>query len=152
MATILSWASAVLSSLAVSYALRALIEADFEQYGEHTIFINNDEEIGSLGSAPFLRQISRQVDAALVLEPSRSAEIVTNARKGADRYILEVQGVPAHSGAEPQRGRSAVIELAHKMIATHNLNTMFRGVTFNVTRITGRRAGHFPRRRREGLP
>jgi len=118
------------------YALRALIESGFDHYGELTIFFNNDEEIGSLGSAPLLRHISRQIDAALVLEPSRSAEIVTNARKGADRYTLEVQGVPAHSGAEPHQGRSAVIELAHKMIAIHNLNTMFRGVTFNVTRIS----------------
>ena len=118
------------------YALRALIESGFEQYGELTIFFNNDEEIGSLGSAPLLRRIAQRIDAALVLEPSRSAEIVTNARKGADRYILEVQGVPAHSGAEPHRGRSAVIELAYKMIAIHNLNSMFRGVTFNVTRIS----------------
>jgi glutamate carboxypeptidase len=118
------------------YAVRALIESGFEQYGELTLFFNNDEEIGSLGSAPLLRHIARQIDAALVLEPSRSAEIITNARKGADRYILEVQGVPAHSGAEPHRGRSAVIELAHKMIAIHTLNTMFRGVTFNVTRIS----------------
>src|SRR5205807_3504302 len=100
------------------------------------IFFNNDEEIGSLGSAPLLCHIARQIDAALVLEPSRSAEIVTNARKGADRYILEVQGVPAHSGAEPHRGRSAVIELAHKMIAIHNLNTLYPGVTFNVTRLS----------------
>ncbi len=118
------------------YALRALVESGFEHYGELCFFINNDEEVGSPGSAPLLRQIIPQIDAAFVLEPSRSGEIVTNARKGADKYVLEVQGVPAHSGAEPQRGRSAVIELAHKMIAIHSLNTMFRGVTFNVTRVS----------------
>ena len=118
------------------YALRVLQEAGFEEYGELCVVFNNDEEVGSPGSIPLLREIAQQVDIGLVLEPSRSAEIVTKARKGADRYVMDVTGVPAHSGVEPFRGRSAVIELAHKMIAIHNLNTIFPGVTFNVTRIS----------------
>jgi glutamate carboxypeptidase len=97
---------------------------------------NNDEEVGSPGSTPLLQKIAQQIDIGLVLEPSRSAEVITQARKGADRYVMDVMGVPAHSGAEPFRGRSAVIELAHKMIAVHHLNTLFPGVTFNVTRIS----------------
>jgi glutamate carboxypeptidase len=118
------------------YALRVLQEAGFEEYAELCVVFNNDEEVGSPGSVPLLREIAQQVDIGLVLEPSRSAEVVTKARKGADRYVMDVKGVPAHSGAEPFRGRSAVIELAHKMIAVHNLNTIFPGVTFNVTRIS----------------
>jgi glutamate carboxypeptidase len=118
------------------YALQAIMETGFEEYSELIIVFNNDEEIGSTDSAPLLREIAQQLDAALVLEPSRSIESVTRARKGADKYVMDVLGVPAHSGAEPNRGRSAVIELAHKMIAVHNLNSMFPGVTFNVTRIS----------------
>jgi glutamate carboxypeptidase len=71
-----------------------------------------------------------------VLESARALEVLTPARKGVDKYMLEVKGVSAHSGAEPQKGRSAVIELAHKMLAIHHLNTFFYGVTFNVTRIS----------------
>ena len=118
------------------YALQALVEAGFEEYKELIFVFNNDEEVGSPGSAPLLRDIAHQVDVGLVLESSRSIEIVTRARKGAEKYELEVVGVPAHSGAEPNRGRSAVIELAHKMIAIHHLNSVFPGVTFNVTRIS----------------
>ena len=118
------------------YAAQALFESGFENYGELCVIFNNDEEVGSPGSAPLLREVGRQVDVALVLEPSREMEVVTRARKGADRYVLEVTGVPAHSGSEPYHGRSAVIELAHKMIAIHNLNTFYPGVTFNVTRIS----------------
>jgi len=118
------------------YALQALVEAGFEEYKELIFVFNNDEEVGSSGSAPLLRDIAHQVDVGLVLESSRSMEIVTRARKGAEKYELEVIGVPAHSGAEPNRGRSAVIELAHKMIAVHHLNSVFPGVTFNVTRIS----------------
>ncbi len=118
------------------YVLRALVESDFEEYGELVVVFNNDEEVGSPESTPLLRNLARQVDVGLVLEPSRALEFVTKARKGTDRYLMEVIGVPAHSGVEPHKGRSAVIELAHKMIAIHNLNTIFLGVTFNVTRIS----------------
>lgn len=118
------------------YALRVLLESGFEEFSELCIVFNNDEEVGSIGSASLLREIARQVDVGLVLEASRSLEVVTKARKGADKYVLEVEGIPAHSGAEPHKGRSAVIELAHKMIAIHNLHTLFPGVTFNVTRLS----------------
>ncbi len=118
------------------YVLRALVESDFEEYGELVVVFNNDEEVGSPESTPLLRNLARQVDVGLVLEPSRALEFVTKARKGTDRYLMEVVGIPAHSGAEPHKGRSAVIELAHKMIAIHHLNTIFQGVTFNVTRIS----------------
>ena len=116
--------------------LQALMETGFEEYGELIIVFNNDEEVGSAGSATLLREVAPEVDVGLVLEPSRSIEIVTKARKGAEKYVMDVVGVPAHSGAEPNRGRSAVIELAHKMIAIHHLNSVYPGVTFNVTRIS----------------
>ncbi len=122
------------------YSVKALIDMNFEEYGEITLLFNNDEEIGSPGSASLFREIAPRIDVALVLEPSRSAEIVTRARKGADKYVMDVTGVPAHSGAEPQRGRSAVIELAYKMIAVHQLNSLFPGITFNVTRISSSEA------------
>ncbi len=118
------------------YALLALLESGFEAFGELIVVFNNDEEVGSGDSTSLLQALARQADVGLVLEGSRSPEIITHARKGADRYTLEVTGIPAHSGAEPFKGRSAVIELAHKMIAIHNLNTLFPGVTFNVTRIS----------------
>lgn len=117
------------------YAMRALAQAGFDDYGELCIVFNNDEEVSSVGSTPLLREIAQQVDVGLVLEPSSNASLLTKSRKGTDRYLLEVFGVAAHSGADPQKGRSATIELAHKMIAIHNLNTLYRGVTFNVTRL-----------------
>jgi glutamate carboxypeptidase len=118
------------------YSLRALLESGFDQFGEIVVVFNNDEEVGSAGSGPLLREIAQQVDVGLVLEASRSAEVITKSRKGADKYVMEVTGIPAHSGAEPHKGRSAVIELAHKMIAIHTLNMLYPGVTFNVTRLS----------------
>ncbi len=118
------------------YALQALSEATFDDYGEIIVAFNNDEEVGSTGSADLLRSLAEQIDVGLVLESSRNAELLTHARKGADKYVLEVHGIPAHSGAEPYKGRSAVVELAHKIIAIQNLHALFPGVTFNVTRLS----------------
>jgi glutamate carboxypeptidase len=122
--------------LAGIYAARALIETGFEQYGEMVMLWNNDEEVGSPASKQLICEIAQQVDVALVLEPSCSQNHVTVARKGADKYILDITGVPAHSGVEPHKGRSAVLELAHKIVAIHNLHTIFPNVSFNVTRIS----------------
>jgi glutamate carboxypeptidase len=118
------------------YAVRALLEAGFEDFGALCLVFNNDEEVGSPGSVSLLREMAPRVDVAFVLEPSRNAAFITSARKGADKYVLTVRGTPAHAGVEPHRGRSAVVELAHKIIAVHHLNTLYPGVTFNVTRLS----------------
>ncbi len=118
------------------YALRLLLEDGFDQFEELLVIFNNDEEVSSPGSTPLLREIASTVDAALVLEPSRSSEFVTLSRKGTDKYQLEVTGIPSHSGGEPHKGRSAVLELAHKIIAIQNLHPLLPGTTLNITRLS----------------
>lgn len=117
------------------YAVRALIDAGFDQYGELVLLFNNDEEVGSPGSIPLIREVAREIDYALVLEPAGKSSSLTHSRKGTDKYVLEVRGISAHSGVEPYKGRSAVIELAHKILAIQNLHAIFPGVTFNITRL-----------------
>jgi glutamate carboxypeptidase len=118
------------------YALRALIDSGFDDYKELVVLFNNDEEVGSPGSAPLIRTIAQQVDYALVLEPAGKLSSLTHARKGTDKYELVVHGIPAHSGVEPYKGRSAVVELAYKILAIQNLHAIFPGVTFNVTKLS----------------
>lgn len=118
------------------YALRALIDDGFEDYGEFCFVANNDEEVGSRGSKALLHEVARGMDAGTILEPSRAIEAITQARKGTESFTLEVRGVPSHSGVDPQKGRSAVIELAYKIIAIQNLNALYPGTTFNITRLS----------------
>jgi glutamate carboxypeptidase len=118
------------------YAVRALLEDGFEDFGEICLALNNDEEVGSVGSKTLLQEVARQMDAGLVLEPARHIESITQARKGTERYVLEIRGVPAHSGVDPYNGRSAVVELAYKILAVQNLNAIYPGTTFNLTRIS----------------
>lgn len=118
------------------YALRTLIESGFDHYKELVVVFNNDEEVGSPGSRQLVRALAQQIDYALVLEPAGSINSLTHSRKGTDKYVLEVTGIAAHSGVEPYKGRSAVVELAYKIIAIQNLHSLFPGVTFNVTRLS----------------
>ncbi|HTI14090.1 MAG TPA: M20 family metallopeptidase [Dictyobacter sp.] len=118
------------------YALRALLESDFNAYKEIIFLFNNDEEVGSPASRELIQELAPQVDYALVLEPAGSSSSVTHSRKGTEKYMLEVTGKAAHSGVEPFKGRSAVVELAHKILAIQNLHASFPGVTFNVTRLS----------------
>jgi len=119
------------------YALRILEEAGEAPYSELTFICNSDEEIGSPESHDLIAAIARDADAVLVLEPTSDVERVTVARKGVGLYRLTVRGRAAHAGVEPRRGRSAIVELAHRTLALHALNGAIPGVTINVGVVAG---------------
>jgi glutamate carboxypeptidase len=48
-------------------------------------------------------------------------------------FTIEVQGKAAHAGLEPEKGISAVLELARQTIRLHNLNEPATGTTVMVT-------------------
>ncbi|HUY78254.1 MAG TPA: M20 family metallopeptidase [Ktedonobacterales bacterium] len=119
------------------YALQVLAEMDEAPYSELTFICNSDEEIGSPESHDLIAATARDADVVLVLEPTSDVERVTVARKGVGLYRLEVRGRAAHAGVEPKRGRSAIIELAHRTLALHALNGTIPGVTVNVGVVAG---------------
>jgi len=119
------------------YALRALQEADFRDFAEIAFFFNSDEEIGSPGSRPIYGPIAQGVDAALVLESARANGDIVSARKGSGEFTLLVTGKAAHAGVEPEKGVSAVVELAHQILHLQELNGLAPGVTVNPDVIGG---------------
>jgi len=122
--------------LAGIYALRILrdlgVPLPTVQY-----VINTDEETGSATSRALIEETARGADAAYVLEPGRAVGpgCVVTTRKGVGLYALTVTGRAAHAGGEPWRGRSAILELAHKTVALHALTTpgLRAGVTDGVS-------------------
>ena len=64
-----------------------------------------------------IEEQARASDYALVLEPPLAGGRLKTARKGVGRFTLEVTGRPAHAGIEPEKGVSAVGELAHQVLA-----------------------------------
>ncbi len=119
------------------YAADLLRALGAENFASITFLCNSDEEIGSPSSKPLVRELAGQADVALVLEPGRELDEVVIARKDVGNYKLEVRGVASHAGVEPEKGRSAILELAHKIVALQNLNGTIPGVTVNVGVVSG---------------
>ena len=100
---------------------------------ERLVFIANpDEEIGSPTSTAHVRAAAATSDVALVLECARANGDLVSARKGTLDLRLRIRGRAAHAGVEPEKGRSAALEAAHKTLALHALNGRWPGVTCNV--------------------
>ena len=113
-------------------AVEALREAGVDTFGTITYVCNPDEEIGSPFSGPLIRELAPRHDAALVLEGARENGDIVSARKGITDYTIVIHGRAAHAGVEPEKGRNALLEAAHKIIMLQGLNGRWPGVTVNV--------------------
>ena len=105
--------------------------------GRLVFVVNPDEEIGSPVSTPIITEHAAGADAALVLEAARENGDIVSARKGQMDLRLDIRGRSAHAGVEPEKGRSAILEAAHKIVALHDLNGRFPGVTVNAGVVSG---------------
>lgn len=119
------------------YGLHLLIQAQQTNYRSVTCIWNSDEEIGSPSSKPLIQEVARRSDAVIVLEPGRAIDSVVSSRRGSGQYRIEVHGVAAHAGVEPQNGRNAIHELAYKVLAAQAINGTIPGVTLSVGIIRG---------------
>ncbi len=122
------------------YALRALRSiggADWLPFERLTFIGNSDEEIGSPTSIPIIRREAEGATLGLVLESARENGDIVSARKGISDFVIRIAGRAAHAGVEPEKGRSAIIEAAHKVLALTALNGRWPGTTVNVGVIRG---------------
>lgn len=101
------------------------------------VLMNGDEEIGSPSSRELIEAAGREATACFVLEPGRENGDMVTARKGAAIYELVVSGKAVHAGSNHENGVSAVEELAHKILAVHELTDYDEGITLNVGVIEG---------------
>ncbi|WP_186577293.1 M20 family metallopeptidase [Aquibacillus kalidii] len=125
------------SLVSVLYAMKTLMNSGNEGFQNVEIVINSDEEVGSLTSRSLIEKHARNKKYALVMEPARKNGSIVSARRGKGNYVLEVTGRAAHSGIEPEKGRSAIEELAHKVIQLHELSDPDQGINVNVGVIEG---------------
>ncbi len=97
----------------------------------------SEEEVGSPTSRAIIEREARRARFVLVTEPAREGGRVVTARKGTARFEMRLRGVPAHSGARHQDGRSAVKELARQILDLEAMTDYATGVTVNVGVIEG---------------
>lgn len=102
-----------------------------------TAVFNSDEELGSPTSAALIAAEARQADSVCVAEPARPGGEYVLARKGTGLLKLTVHGRAAHSGSQPELGRSAIDELTRKIVLLHGISDLSAGTTVNVGVVRG---------------
>ena len=125
------------SHVLLLYALKALLEKGQAGLENIVIILTSDEEIGSHTSRALIEAHTEKKKYALIMEPARQNGALVTARRGAAEYALYVTGRAAHSGIAPESGRSAIEELAQKIIQLHRLSDYEKGFSVNVGIVEG---------------
>ncbi|QUW21606.1 M20 family metallopeptidase [Sporosarcina sp. Marseille-Q4063] len=125
------------SHVVLLYALKSLQKTERAGLENILIILTSDEEIGSPTSKDLIEEHTAGKKYALIMEPARQDGSLVTARRGAGEVMLQVTGKAAHSGIEPQAGRSAIEELAQKIIKLHKLTDHENGISVNVGVIKG---------------
>jgi glutamate carboxypeptidase len=119
--------------------LRTLSELDLKPQFGVTVVLTCDEEVGSASGWPLIERVAKEQNTrcAFVLEPPASGGRVKTGRKGTGIYAIKVEGKAAHAGLEPEKGASAILELARQTERLHSLNSSGSGITLNVGVVRG---------------
>lgn len=128
----------VIALAAVGILERAGLLPDWEI----TFLFNCDEEIGSPSGCRLMKREAVDADYAFVLEGGREKDGVMRlitARRGVILGRMDVTGVEAHAGKDYLSGRSAVKELAQKILDLYGFNDEEKKIYYNVAPISGGR-------------
>jgi glutamate carboxypeptidase len=102
-----------------------------------TLLCTSDEEIGSPTSREVIEGLARDAALVLVLEAALPDGSLKTWRKGSGEFIVKVKGRAAHAGGDHEKGRNAIEEMSHHVIAIQKLTDYARGTTLNVGVIHG---------------
>jgi len=119
------------------FALNAMREVRGDLPRPVKVLLVSDEEGGSKSSRAITESVAQQCVAVLVCEPSGPGGALKTARKGVGSFIIKITGQASHAGLDFEKGQSAIIELAHQILAISQLTDLERGTTLNVGVIRG---------------
>jgi glutamate carboxypeptidase len=97
-----------------------------------SLLLTPDEEVGTEASRGLLLEVARRHQRVLVLEPSLDGAAKV-ARKGTGGFEVSFHGRAAHAGLDPEKGASALLELAHFAIFATGLGRPETGTTVTPT-------------------
>ena len=119
--------------VAFLYAIKALNAAGYDSRPIKVLLAGDEEVLHAKSTAPDqLVAESQGYAAAFNAETGFLDNGIVVGRKGVARFTMEVSGVAAHAGNDPENGRSAILEMAHKIIGVQNLTDWEKGISFNV--------------------
>jgi glutamate carboxypeptidase len=116
-------------------AIRQLARAGIATKLPVTVLFTSDEEIGSPSTRDLIEAEAARHRYILVPEPARADGGVVTGRYAIARFNLEATGRPSHAGARLAEGRSAIKEMARKLIEIEDMTT--EDCTFSVGVIRG---------------
>ncbi len=116
-------------------AIRQLQRAGVKTKLPVTVLFTSDEEVGSPSTRDLIEAEAARHRYILVPEPARPDGGVVTGRYAIARFNLEATGRPSHAGARPGEGRSAIKEMARKLIEIEDMTT--DDCTFSVGVIHG---------------
>lgn len=119
--------------VAFLYVIKALQSIGYNARPIKVILAGDEEVLHARSNAPdvFLKEAAGYA-AAFNTETGFVDNGIVVGRKGVARFMMEVKGVAAHAGNDPENGRSAILEMAHKIIAIQKLTDWEKGISFNV--------------------
>ena len=123
--------------LVMLVALEALERSGVADSLGYEILLNSDEEIGSIGSGPYLIEGAKACDFGMTFEPAWADGTFAGDRKGSGNFTVVVRGKGAHAGREFHKGVNAVTALAEIITDLNALNGQQDGLTINLAVIEG---------------
>lgn len=100
------------------------------------VLLSCDEETGSATGRAIVEREAANAAFCLVFEPSANGRAKTG-RKGTATFSVAAHGIAAHAGLEPEKGASAILEIARQIPRLHALADLAQGTTVNVTQTSG---------------
>ncbi|MBO0709928.1 MAG: M20/M25/M40 family metallo-hydrolase [Acetobacteraceae bacterium] len=116
-------------------AMRALARTAVATKLPVTFLLTSDEEVGSPSTRDLIEAEAARHRYVLVPEPARPNGGVVTGRYAIARFNLEARGRPSHAGARLAEGRSAIREMARKVLEIEAMTT--EDCTFSVGVING---------------
>ena len=122
--------------LSIYYLLRAML-AEGDCNFRFCVALNSDEEKGSVYSRAYFEELAQHSKYCLVFEPGRANDEFVGCRKAGYNYLVKCHGIAAHSGVDPEKGASAILELSRWVNELYQLTDYEGGTTINIGRFTG---------------
>jgi len=119
------------------YAYQHLVRAGRQTPLPVTFLFVPEEEVGSPTSREVIERAALANKYVLVTEPARDGGKIVTSRKGVGRFVVSIEGRPAHAGARHEDGRSAVRAMAKAILAVEAMTDYARGITTNVGLVSG---------------
>ena len=128
----------------VLHSLSILADRGWRNYETLTVLFNPDEETGSAGSGALISKLASRSDTVLSFEVggdgARSMAWILAGTASYAQVTLEVLGLASHAGTSPEKGRNAVLEVAHQVLSTRDVDKTIDGAQLNWTNVLSDKA------------